>query len=187
MNEARLSKTLEVARLVSDIISKNGSKCFVIGASAMAVHGYARQSVDLDLATHVFPHDVLPRLAIQFKELGFATDVVLPDADDPLGGVINVTGSDFETVQIVNFNNPFGYRRIHKLVGTALSELEIKPGELKVVSPELLIVLKLYAGDAQSLSDIHKLLEANPSIDIAKVTELAQEAGLEKEWSAAIS
>lgn len=77
-----------------------------------------------------------------------------------------------------------GYRPIHRLVGQALAELEIKPGELKVVSAELLIVLKLYAGDLQSLSDIRKLLEANTRIDLAKVAELSREAGLEKEWNA---
>jgi hypothetical protein len=85
MNEARLKKTLEVARLVSDILAENGSNCFVIGASALAVHGYARQSVDLDLAMHVHPQESLPRLGAEITKAGFTVEVVLPDGDDPLG------------------------------------------------------------------------------------------------------
>jgi hypothetical protein len=95
---------------------------------------------------------------------------------------LNITGADFETVQIVNFHNPLRSTAVHRLVGEALSELQIVPSELQVVSAELLIVLKLYAGDAQSLCDIHKLLEANPAIDTGKVTMLVGEAGFIEEW-----
>lgn len=127
MSEHRIKRTLEVAERVSDIIGGNKEKCFVIGASALAAHGYSRQSVDLDLATHLHPHEVLPRLGNLIRELGFAVEVIFA---------------------------------------------------------ELLIVLKLYAGDLQSISDIRKLLEANTSIDLEKVADLSSEAGLEKEWNA---
>lgn len=110
--------------------------------------------------------------------------MILPDSDDPLGGVINITGPDFDTVQVINFYNPLRWAAVHRLVDQALSELQMLPSELQVVSAELLIVLKLYAGDLQSLGDIRKLLEANTSIDLTKVAELSHEAGLEKEWNA---
>lgn len=184
MSEHRVKRTLEVAERVSDIIAENNGKCFVIGASALAAHGYSRQSVDLDLATHLHPHEVLPRLRDRIAAAGFAADMILPDSDDPLGGVINITGPDFDTVQVINFYNPLRWAAVHRLVDQALSELQMLPSELQVVSAELLIVLKLYAGDLQSLGDIRKLLEANTSIDLTKVAELSHEAGLEKEWNA---
>lgn len=184
MSEQRIKRTLEVAEHVSDIIAGNNEKCFVIGASALAAHGYSRQSVDLDLATHMHPQEVLPRLGNSIRESGFAVEVILPDSDDPLGGVINITGPDFDTVQVINFNNPWRRAAVHRLVGQALSELQMIPSELQVISAELLIVLKLYAGDLQSLSDIRKLLEANPDINLSQVTALSREAGLEKEWNA---
>jgi len=53
---------------------------------------------------------------------------------------------------------------------------------LQVISSELLIVLKLYAGDSTSRTDIKKLLEANPNIDTSYVGQLALEVGLKKEW-----
>ncbi|WP_169314399.1 lactonase family protein [Turneriella parva] len=78
--------------------------------------------------------------------LGFQVETITPDADDPLGGVINVTGSDFDPVQIINFMNPLRPQRVHKLVGEALAELTENADQLQVVSAELLILLKLYAG-----------------------------------------
>jgi len=103
LSEHRIKRTLEVAERISDIIAENNEKCFVIGASALAAHGYSRQSVDLDLATHLHPSEVLPRLRDRIGAAGFAAEIILPDSDDPLGGVINITGPDFDTVQVVNF------------------------------------------------------------------------------------
>ena len=113
---------------------------------------------------------------------GFQVEAVTPDADDPLGGVINVTGPDFDPVQIINFMNPLRPQRVHKLVGEALSELGADASELQVVSAELLILLKLYAGDSQSSADIRRLLEANAEINRESIAELALRAGLDHAW-----
>ncbi len=71
---------------------------------ALAVHGYVRDTEDFDIATATFRV-----LGLLEKELGLRYDVelVTPDADDPLGGCLNVTGDDFDLVQIVNFENPY--------------------------------------------------------------------------------
>ena len=156
----------------------------VIGAAALAVHGYARQSVDLDLATYENPFESFDNLAERLAAAGFQVEAIKPDADDPLGGAINITGPDFDLVQIINFMNPLHPQRVHQLVGQALAELSSDSEELQVVSIELLIMLKLYAGDQQSLSDIHKLLEANPTLDKTRITELARTAGLDHAWQA---
>lgn len=154
----------------------------VIGAAALAVHGYARQSVDLDLATYENPFENFKNLASQLANAGFHVEAVTPDADDPLGGVINITGSDFDPVQIINFMNPLRPQPIHKLVGKALAELGDDASELQVISAELLILLKLYAGDYQSLADIRRLLEANAQIDRERIAEMALLAGLDEAW-----
>jgi hypothetical protein len=44
--------------------------------------------------------------------------------------------------------------------------------------------LKLFAGNRQSLRDIHELLRVNPNCDRSKITELARRAGLDKDWAA---
>lgn len=142
------------------------------------MHGYARQSVDLDFATYENPFERLGELALLLREQGYSAELTTPDAEDPLGGVINITGEDFDPVQIVNFLNPLNQQRIHTLVGEALAELPVESGRTQVVSAELLVVLKLYAGDSQSLNDIQRLIQANPDIDRKRVTELAERAGL---------
>ena len=42
----------------------------VIGAAALAVHGYARQSVDLDLATYENPFESFDNLAERLAAAG---------------------------------------------------------------------------------------------------------------------
>jgi hypothetical protein len=76
---------------------------------------------------------------------------------------------------------------IHKLVGDILAE--VKPGEsgLAIVPLELLVLLKLFAGDSQSQRDIHELLRANPKCDREKIADLAKTAGLDKDWVTFIS
>lgn len=187
MSTDRITRTLEVAKTVSDILRASGVRSMVIGATALAVHGYARQSVDLDLATYENPFETFDLLRNRLSGAGFRAEAVTPDADDPLGGVINITGPDFDPVQIINFMNPLRPQRLHKLVGEALAELKEKPGELQVVSAELLILLKLYAGDTQSQSDIRRLIEANPTLDKTRIAELARNAGLDHDWNALIN
>ncbi len=182
MSNDRIARTLEVARQVSAILKEADVRCMVIGAAALAVHGYARQSVDLDLATYENPFENFKNLVSQLSVAGFQVEAITPDADDPLGGVINVTGPDFDPVQIINFMNPLRPQRIHKLVGKALAELGDDASELQVVSAELLILLKLYAGDPQSLADIQRLLEANAEINRERIKEMALLAGLDHAW-----
>jgi hypothetical protein len=106
----------------------------------LAAHGYSQAVVvDLDLATHLHPQRGFTAPWRSYRRIaGFAAEIILPDSDDPLGGVINITGPDFDTVQVVNFYNPSRRAAVHRLVGQALSELEMMPSELQVISAELL-------------------------------------------------
>lgn len=94
MSESRIRKTREVAEAVSSILAKGNCRCALIGAGALAVHGYARQSVDLDLATYENPFDSLREIVQRLHDNGYDAELVTPDAEDPLGGVINVTGAE---------------------------------------------------------------------------------------------
>lgn len=74
---------------------------------ALAVHKYPRATDDFDLATNTDPFRQLNEVAERLRARGFEVELVTPDAEDPLGGVLNVTGPDFNLVQVVNFANPF--------------------------------------------------------------------------------
>lgn len=51
----REQRTLEVAERVYEVLTNLGADAAVIGAMALAAHGYVRATRDFDLATHVDP------------------------------------------------------------------------------------------------------------------------------------
>src|SRR5262249_42844110 len=85
-------RTLEVAADVARILKEHGYGAAVSGAGALAARGYPRATIDLDLATLVQPDTLraLGALAETFRARGYEVEVVEPDADDPLGGVVNI-------------------------------------------------------------------------------------------------
>ncbi len=117
--------------------------------------------------------------------VGTKFDLVTPDADDPLGGVINVTGEGFHLVQVVNYGNPFSGRRtpgasaIRNAVAGGLPGL----AHLRVVTLEDLIALKIYAGGPKSDADIRELLARNAPVDLEKVRTTCEQSGLGKAWA----
>lgn len=176
--DARTEATLANAERVVAEAGRLGISAAVIGALALAVHGYPRATRDLDLAVYVDPFSTFRELADQLRELGWTVELVLPDAEDPLGGVITITGDGFDPIQIVNFCNTLtssdnpGYDAIesarHRLDSTALP----------VVDLPHLIALKLYAGGAKSKLDVLELIERNPSASIAEIRDVCQKYGL---------
>lgn len=179
----RQERTIEVAERVVSILRQHQVDAAVIGAAAMAVHLYPRYTEDFDLAinTELFPKLRWVKEALQ-KE-GFEAQLDAPDADDALGGVLRVTGDDFEPIEVVNFQNPWpGSRDCTVLAREALREatIPLNPGSpLHVVSLPYLIALKLYAGGLKSKADVAELLERNRDrLDMAELRDVCARHGL---------
>ena len=77
----------------------------MIGALALAVHGYPRDTRALDLAV-AGDSKVMHDVARGLRALGHAVEVRDPDPDEPLGGVMDVSSEGVDLVQVVNFSNP---------------------------------------------------------------------------------
>lgn len=154
-------RTLEVAAEVAALLAELGAPCVVIGAVALAIHGHPRATEDLDLATLVRTTRELDVIADALRARGYEVQVSLPDADDPLGGVLTVLASDADPVQIVNYFNPWnGWSIVGKeAIETAVSDL-LPP--LAVVDVPHLVALKLYAGGRKSALDVLELLSRHP-------------------------
>ncbi len=171
---------MQVAADVAGVLAKHGVACAVIGAIAVAVHGYVRDTEDFDLATATDPFRVLPAVE---RELAarYAVELVTPDAEDPLGGCLNVTGDDFDPLQIVNFDNPL--RPGAGAPGRAAVETATPNllGPLAVVDLPHLIALKLYAGGRKSEMDVLELVDRNPTLDRVELARLCGALGLEAE------
>ncbi|MBI4956006.1 MAG: hypothetical protein HY908_28560 [Myxococcales bacterium] len=173
-------RTLEVAAEIAALLEADGARVALIGATALAVHGYVRATRDLDLATVVEPFTQLRALAGRCRAAGHEVELSYPDEDDPLGGVMTVTGADFDPIQVVNFYNPLrdtdnpGFDAVTE----ALPGL-IEGSALRVARIVDLVALKLYAGGAKSLADAVELLRAQDAFEEPALRRACAQYGLE--------
>lgn len=154
-----LENTFRVADRVAEILEAAGLNPILIGALAMAVHNYPRQTEDLDLAVALDPRR-LQALEEELAKTGWAVELSPPDPQDPLGGVVTIRAPDALPVQVVNFDNsPSGGfpALVRDAARSSLAGLRFK-----VVSVIDLILFKLYAGGPKSEQDILELLVRNP-------------------------
>jgi hypothetical protein len=141
-----------VAR-VAAVLDGLGVPHALVGAGALAVHGVARSTFDLDLfTTALVVLDTEKWRALTDDGQAHVT-VRRGDAEDPLAGVVRIEAA--------------GERDVDVIVGRAGWQSEI-PGravrvavagtELPVARAADLVLLKLYAGGAQDAWDIEQLL-----------------------------
>lgn len=157
---ARALKSYEVARQVFDLLARNGIETAVIGSVAVAVHGYPRATRDLDFGVAALAFEPLQRIASELRTLGYDVHTSEPSLDDPLGGLVTVSGDDFDPVEIVNLRAPSG--RHQTLAREAIASARKVPEfELPVIDLPHLVALKLVAGSRKDELDIVELLRAN--------------------------
>lgn len=159
---------LHAAEDVLGLLQKHGIDAVVIGAVALAAYHYVRQTEDIDLGVNA-DLSGLRALAASLTSAGYSVEFREPDAEDSLGGVIDVRGQ-FGLLQIISFAE-----RFPAVIEDALeaSKLRVRQGSpLKIVPLPHLIALKLYAGGHKSQADIVELLERNPGLDLDAVREL---------------
>ena len=161
---------LHAAEDVLGMLQKHGIDGVVIGAVALAAYHYVRQTEDVDLGVNADLSE-LQTLAASLTAAGYSVELREPDAQDSLGGVIDVRGP-FGLLQIISFAE-----RFPAVIDDALeaSELRVRRGSpLKIVPLPHLIALKLYAGGHKSQADIVELLERNPGLDLDVVRSLCR-------------
>jgi hypothetical protein len=170
--------SLSLAERVAVACSELGFECALIGAAALAVHRYARGTEDVDLAVNVDPLSQLATLERALMAGGLRTRLRLPDEDDSLGGVLAIwsaedaDGSPVDTVDVVNFHNPFNPVRNPGAAAIARAR-PLDDLAIRCVTLEDLIALKLYAGGLTDRADIVELLVQNPDADIALIRSTA--------------
>jgi hypothetical protein len=156
---------LQAAEKILAVLARPHIDAVVIGAAALAAHHYVRQTDGIDLGVNA---DV-PKLRAVVKSLrdeGLEAELREPDGEDPLGGVIDVSGG-FGLVQIVSFSG-----RFPAVIEDAvrLSTLVVRENSLlKIVPIPHLIALKLYARGHKSKAGIIELLVRNPEVDLDDV------------------
>lgn len=161
---------LRVAEEIVGLLHQHKIDAVVIGAVALAAYHYVRQTEDINLGVNA-DLSSLRRVLDTLINAGFTAALREPDTDDPLGGVIDVSGS-FGQLQIVNFGG-----RFPAVIDDAvrLSNLAVREGSpLKLVPLPHLIALKLYAGGHKSKADIVELLARNPELDLNETRSVCE-------------
>ncbi|MEZ4410029.1 MAG: hypothetical protein R3A52_26675 [Polyangiales bacterium] len=174
-------RALDVAEEVSDLLASRGARSVIIGAAAMAVHGYARATRDLDLAVVGVPLPTLREVASELRARGYEVSLGEPDAADPLGGVLRVDVDDELRVDVVNFGNPWtGATRSVGEAALDAPSVALKGRRLAVVELVPLVLLKLAAGSRFDLRDAAELLALHPEVDRAALRERCVALRLDK-------
>ena len=174
-------ETLELAIEVVGALEAHGARAAVIGAVALAVHGYPRATEDLDLATAVdLPTLRLVSAALRTK--GYSVRLGEPDAEDPLGGVLSIVRDGADPVQVVNYANPYRPGSGALAEDAVSTAMPATLGSLAVVDIAHLIALKLYAGGIKSTLDVAELLARNHAADRDAIGDVCTRFGLAEEW-----
>lgn len=163
--------SLSAAEQVTVIMQELGMEPIVIGALALAAHHYIRFTEDVDLGVDADLQQMRD-LQKRLNADGFTAILHEPDADDPLGGVLNISG-DFGLVQVVNFGG-----RFPAVIQDALAanpQTLTESGTLRIVPLAQLVALKLYAGGLKSKVDIVELLRRNPEVDLAEIRKVCDQ------------
>ena len=156
---------LRAAEDVVGILKQHRIDAVVIGAVALAAYQYVRQTEDIDLGVNA-DLPTMRTLTESIRQAGFTAELREPDGDDPLGGVIDVSGP-FGLLQIISYAN-----RFPAVIDDAIdaSKLVVRDGSpLRLVPIPQLVALKLYAGGYKSKADIVELLTRNPDLDLDEV------------------
>ncbi|HEX6161069.1 MAG TPA: hypothetical protein VF111_12935 [Thermoanaerobaculia bacterium] len=134
---------------VRRILEALGAPYCLIGGHAVAARGYPRFTVDHDFLTS--DKRVLQRET--WTGLDADVDPRKGDYDDPLAGVVHVTGRDGSEVDIVVAKWKWELEVIERAEPMELGNMTVP-----VPRTSDLILLKLAAGGYHDLSDVHVLL-----------------------------
>lgn len=146
--ENQIKQTINEAGRIGSILADEGISVIIIGAIALAAHGYIRATKDVDLGVNIRIKD-LARIHQRLITLGYHAELHTPDLDDPLGGVIEDSC------------------RQEGQPCLTITTLSIAP-------LAQLVALKLYAGGWKSLTDIVELLRRNPEANLMEIGEICR-------------
>lgn len=132
-------------------LERAGIRYCVIGGIALAAHGHARYTADVDLLT--MDRRVLDQAF--WRDAGRAVEVRIGDADDPLGGVVR-----WPSVPPHDLLVGRGYAMQLAVDTAAHDDVLGAP----VAAPLALVLLKLEAGAPHDRNDVVALAEAQKTL-----------------------
>ena len=151
------------------VLDGAGARYAVIGASAMAAHGVARSTHDIDLLT-LADACLDAKLWEPLADAGVAVSVTRGDAADPLAGVVRFEEGGTRSVDLVVGRHRWQVRMLDRAQPAVVGGSSVP-----TVQARDLIALKLFAGGAQDAWDVAQLL-AGPNRE-ALIAEISADIG----------
>ena len=163
---------------IGRILDARHVKWATIGALAVAYHGLVRASLDADALITLKDAGLdLDSLVGILREKGWTVDARMGEEGDPLGFVIRISDANGNQVDLIG-----GILRLDPGFFNRASENEFEGLKLRMVSPEDLIALKLFAGGPKDLEDAQGVLEIQQSsIDKDLLLSLCKRFGAAEE------
>lgn len=143
--------------LVVRALDAHGVAHAVIGATALAVHGVSRATVDIDLLV-TDPRCFDAAVWTPLEAAGATVDRRRGDADDPLAGVIRIVRGEEPPVDVIAGRAAWQAAIIARAV-----RADVAGASVPIAAPADVVLLKLYAGGPQDAWDIAQLLDAAPA------------------------
>ena len=132
---------------VVEILQRENVHYAVIGAFALSVHGSIRGTTDVD-ALLFTTRQRLGKLLTVFDRVGFATELRRGDAEDPILGMLILSDSHNNRVELLG-----GLRGMDPAIFSRTVEIQFFGVNLRFVGREDLIAMKCLAGGPQDLLD----------------------------------
>jgi hypothetical protein len=149
----------------------------LIGGFAVSAWGVPRATQDFDFAIAIGQAD--PKALATFIGGHYQAGA----SDDPLRGVVTVSievGHESISLQLVCLPSP-----LTELAFRHIETLSVLECSVPVVSWQVLIILKLYAGGPHDLMDVHQILKVRrpQAKDIQDIASMAEAVGVLSEWT----
>lgn len=143
---------------VGRILANAGIAHALVGAAALAVHGVARSTEDVDLlcTSTAALEDALWN---DLRAMGVAVETRRGDPSDPFAGVVRLRATGTGPVDLIVGRSRWQAEMLQRAVRTRFAD-----DEVPVVTALDLLVLKLWAAGSQDAWDIDQLLDTDPSL-----------------------
>lgn len=144
----------------------------LIGAFALAVWGVIRATKDIDFLADI-SQDKMNLIEQRFKKAGFITKFTKGDLNDPIAGVLKIIYKLNKKEEVIDII--LGIKGAPKDVYKRAKNIVIMGNEIPVVSPEDLVVLKLFANSPLDIEDARKIISIlNDRIDYPYIEEICR-------------
>ena len=164
---------------VVDLLNTQNIAYAVIGALAAAVHGNVRASMDADALISI-PMSQATQLQSAAKASGFLPNLSRGDLDDPISGVLKLSDSWDNRVDLL-----IGLRGMESQAFARVVDVPFEGQKLKFIGREDFIAMKVFAGGPLDLVDAAQAITAaGTSLDLPLLRRLAGRFG--REASAAL-